>query len=1211
MPDSAPRPSADRNLLFGILALQMDFITRDALIGAMHAWVLDKAKPLGLILFEQGALRDDTHALLSALVEKHLELHGDDPEQSLAAVSSVGSVREQLARLADPDLDASLAQVSAARQDETVDEAPRVPSTMGGLTSAGLRFRIVRPHAKGGLGEVYVAHDEELHREVALKEIQQRHAHDAHSRARFLLEAEITGGLEHPGIVPVYGLGQYADGRPFYAMRFIKGDSLKDAISRFHKPENQERPAGEQAVAFRKLLGRFIDVCNAIAYAHSRGVLHRDLKPGNIMLGKYGETLVVDWGLAKVRGQGSKARSQESATEEGPLQPAAASGSAETEAGQAMGTPPYMSPEQAAGWLDLLGPASDVYSLGATLYCLLTGRPPFERRDDGAILQKVQRGEFPKPGQVKPGVPRPLEAICQKAMARERQNRYASPRSLADDIEHWLADEPVSAWPEPWTVKTRRWVGRHRVQVTAAAAALLVLILGGFGAGLWYVNDRAYREAELASRQQQVNRETTAGLDEAEKLLTDLRARLDDPGKVHVLLSGIDEWKGIVDGAGHAMRRARAVAAGQEALLDAGPARRLQVLAGQLRQEEEAFALAKELDDIRLEGSTLVEGKWDPWRAAKKYPTLFATAGLEVERGDLTEVSGRIARSPARWALVAAVDHWANVTPDYKLLARLLQLARHADPHPWRDRFRDFKVWNDLKELERLGKDLRPEEQSPQMLVALALRLRANGANGPEVLRRGLLHHVRDFWLFFHLGLYAKDAVERIGCCQAALALRPQSSPALNNLGTVLHAKKDLDGAITAYRKAIQIAPNFAWAHYNLGIALHDKKDLDGAITAFRKAIQVNDNFAKANLNLGKVLDANNDLQGAIAAYRRAIQINPNYAKAYNNLGIALRRSKDLEGAISAYRKAIQLDPNFTLTYYNLGMALRANKDLEGAIRALRTFIQLDPNDVDGQYDLGNALRDNKDQEGAASAFRKAIELDPNHARAHCNLGLVYLRQGRFAEAQPFLQQGHALGSRRANWRYPSGEWIKTCQQLLSLDRKLGAFLDRGEAPAGMEDRLALADLCRRYKHYHACAVPLYAGLFGTQAALADDLAKAHRYQAACSALLAAGAKDSTPRNPMPRRKPNSVPRPWSGCGQTFTSSPRISEPVRPRGLGCCSTGCPAGTRRRRWRACAVRKRWPGCLARSKKPGTCSGRTGISSCNKSAPPSPKRVWREP
>ena len=165
------------------------------------------------------------------------------------------------------------------------------------------RYRIIRPHAEGGLGAVFVAHDEELHREVALKEILERHAHSTESRLRFLLEAEVTGGLEHPGIVPVYGLGQYDDGRPYYAMRFIRGNSLKAAIAAFHAADGPDRDPAERALALRRLLTHFVDVCEAIAYAHSRGVLHRDLKPANIMLGKFGETLVVDWGLAKPLGR--------------------------------------------------------------------------------------------------------------------------------------------------------------------------------------------------------------------------------------------------------------------------------------------------------------------------------------------------------------------------------------------------------------------------------------------------------------------------------------------------------------------------------------------------------------------------------------------------------------------------------------------------------------------------------------------------------------------------------------------------------------------------------------------------------------------------------------------------------------------------------------------------------------------------------------------
>ena len=188
-------------------------------------------------------------------------------------------------------------------EDDDGDAVRTGSYSVGAATSDGQRFRILRPHAKGGLGAVFVALDSELHREVALKQILEKHADDPVSRGRFVAEAEITGGLEHPGVVPVYGLGTDALGRPYYAMRFIKGDSLKEAIDRFHDDEALQRDPGRRSLKLRELMRRFTDVCNAIDYAHSRGVIHRDLKPANIIVGKYGETLVVDWGLAKAVGR--------------------------------------------------------------------------------------------------------------------------------------------------------------------------------------------------------------------------------------------------------------------------------------------------------------------------------------------------------------------------------------------------------------------------------------------------------------------------------------------------------------------------------------------------------------------------------------------------------------------------------------------------------------------------------------------------------------------------------------------------------------------------------------------------------------------------------------------------------------------------------------------------------------------------------------------
>src|SRR5262249_36108796 len=257
------------------------------------------------ILAEQGAISAPCLTLVEGLVLEHLRRHGDDPERSLAAIGVGRSTRECLAQIGNPQLDASLTRVgTGSTQHDGEADPDRTASYAGGTaTSDGQRFRVLRPHAKGGLGAVFVALDTELHREVALKQILDTHADDPISRRRFLLEAEVTGGLEHPGIVPVYGLGTYADGRPYSAMRFSRGDSLKEAIERFHADAVLRTDPGRRSLELRKLLRRFTDVCNAIGYAHSRGVLHRDIKPANIILGKHGETLVVDWGLAKAIGR--------------------------------------------------------------------------------------------------------------------------------------------------------------------------------------------------------------------------------------------------------------------------------------------------------------------------------------------------------------------------------------------------------------------------------------------------------------------------------------------------------------------------------------------------------------------------------------------------------------------------------------------------------------------------------------------------------------------------------------------------------------------------------------------------------------------------------------------------------------------------------------------------------------------------------------------
>ncbi len=347
---------------------------------------------------------------------------------------------------------------------------------------SSVRFDVLHSHARGGLGEVYVAKDRELGRQVALKEIQPRFAADQECRARFLMEARVTGNLEHPGIIPIYSLGQHKDGRPYYAMRFVRGENLAEATARFHRAEDSPASTDEanpslvhrdyESVEFRKLLGHFIDVCNALEYAHSQGILHRDLKPANIMLGAYGETLVVDWGLAKLA---DKDGGEEIATavrankEDQPLA---------THQGAALGTPAYMPPEQASGNLAELGPASDIYALGATLYFLLVGKPPVGGTSLEEVLENVKQGRIRPPRTIVASVPKQLQAICNKALSKRPADRYVSCRALADDIERYLAGDPVEAFLGPLSLRLRRWGRRHRTLVTSAASVLLVSLVG-------------------------------------------------------------------------------------------------------------------------------------------------------------------------------------------------------------------------------------------------------------------------------------------------------------------------------------------------------------------------------------------------------------------------------------------------------------------------------------------------------------------------------------------------------------------------------------------------------------------------------------------------------------------------------------------------------------------------------------------------------------
>jgi eukaryotic-like serine/threonine-protein kinase len=374
----------------------------------------------------------------------------------------------------------------------TTDHLDALPPPAAGAPSrssatALAEFQDLCFHARGGLGEVFVGCQQELDRPVALKRIRADRFHEA-ARMRFLREVAITARLQHPGIVPIHGLGEDQDG-PFYTMPFIRGITLQAAIRNIHEDEDLRCDTGRRSLELRKLLQRFITVCDTMAYAHDQGVVHRDLKPSNVMLGHYGETLVMDWGLAKRYhadpadpGGGDEIPGQSPSSDD------------MTATGAVLGTPRYMSPEQASG--KPAGPASDLYSLGVILYAILTNTSPYRESPAADPLQPVREAAQVPPRARDKTIPRALEAICLKAMSARPQERHDSARALSEDLSRWLADEPVSAYREGLSARLTRWTRRHRASVQAAALALLVVAVLASTAAV--VVDTARRREEAA-----------------------------------------------------------------------------------------------------------------------------------------------------------------------------------------------------------------------------------------------------------------------------------------------------------------------------------------------------------------------------------------------------------------------------------------------------------------------------------------------------------------------------------------------------------------------------------------------------------------------------------------------------------------------------------------------------------------------------------------
>jgi serine/threonine protein kinase/Tfp pilus assembly protein PilF len=737
---------------------------------------------------------------------------------------------------------------------------------------------------------------------------------------------------------------------------------------------------------FRTVANLGIQAAEALEHAHQLGVIHRDIKPANLMVDARGNLWITDFGLAHCQG-----------------------GCELTMSGDLLGTLRYMSPEQALAKRVIVDERTDIYSLGATLYELLTLEPAFPGTDRQEVLRQIAFEEPKPPRRLNKQIPAELETIVLKAMEKNAAERYATAQELADDLRRLLEDQPIRARRPTLLARLARWGRRHRPLVAGAAAALLmglIVLAGSFG---WVASDQA-------ARRKQSTQVINAALKEA------------------------DSWQKQrrLPEALSAARRADGLLAGAEV----DEALRQYVWARLADLE-----LVDVLESVRLDKETAIkDGHFDEAAAHAEFGRIFRAAGLDIETLPPEEAGERIALCTVAVELAAVLDYWAMSChavrgEDDPMWKRLLRVARVADPDPFRIAVRDALEKQDFLAVREFAAAEETMRLQPMTLAVLgSALLRDDEARGPaEVfLREALRRHPDDFWLNYNLfkfysAFQPPQWDEAIRFAQSAVALRPGSPGAHGNLGYALYRKGRLDEALAEYRETIRLAPedtgahitmsvilhakrlvdqaiaeclkaldidkNSALAHYNLGVNLADKGLMEEAIAHYREANRLDNDIAESHYNLGNALRDKGQLEEAAAEFLQAIRVKKDKADAHCNLGVVWYRLRKLPEAVVAYREAIKFKPDLAEAWSNLGQALRDQKNLTEAVLAFRKAIELKPDYANAFYNLGKALFDQKKLAEAEAAFRKAIQFKPESVGAYYNLGVALYYQDKLAEA--------------------------------------------------------------------------------------------------------------------------------------------------------------------------------------------------------------------